>query len=100
MGTGAVYVTLSGLKEHSSALTVVETGFYFLNITLFLLNTITLLLQAIGAFLTFCHSPVLAHEVSAVFPRQALRLVQDPVKGVFVPLIVGDPLTRKLLLMY
>ncbi|KAF9019958.1 hypothetical protein BDZ89DRAFT_283291 [Hymenopellis radicata] len=70
MGTGAVYVTLSGLKQHSSALTVVETGFYFLNITLFLLNSITLLLQAI------------------VFPRQALRLVQDPVKGVFVPLIV------------
>lgn len=49
MGTGAVYVTLSGLKEHSSALTVVETGFFFLNITLFLLNTMTLLLQAIGA---------------------------------------------------
>lgn len=52
MGTGAVYVTLSGLKQHSSALTVVETGFYFLNITLFLLNTITLLLQAIGTSIT------------------------------------------------
>lgn len=47
MGTGAVYVTLSGIKQHSPALTTVETGFYFLNITLFLLNSITLLLQAI-----------------------------------------------------
>lgn len=47
MGTGAVYVTLSGLKEHSTVLTHVETVFYFLNIALFLLNTTTLLLQAI-----------------------------------------------------
>lgn len=70
MGTGAVYVTLSGLKEHSSALTTVETIFYFINISLFLLNSTTLLLQAI------------------LYPRQAWRLLQDPVKGVFVPLIV------------
>lgn len=47
MGTGAVYVTLSGIKNHTPALTVVEAIFYFLNIALFLLNTTTLLLQAI-----------------------------------------------------
>ncbi|KAJ3709400.1 voltage-dependent anion channel [Lentinula raphanica] len=70
MGTGAVYVTLSGLKEHSSTLTTVETIFYFLNISLFLLNTTTLMIQAI------------------LFPKQAWRLIKDPVKGIFVPLVV------------
>lgn len=46
MGTGAVYVTLAGLKQHPGhPLTIVETVFYFLNIALFLLNTSTLLLQ-------------------------------------------------------
>ena len=49
MGTGAVYVTLSGLKEHSDALTTVETVFFFLNIILFTLNCTTLLIQAISA---------------------------------------------------
>lgn len=47
MGTGAVYVTLAGLKQHSSMHTNLETGFYLLNITLFILNSTTLLLQAI-----------------------------------------------------
>ena len=48
MGTGAVYVTLAGLKPHPGyGLTVVETVFYFLNMVLFLLNTSTLLLQMI-----------------------------------------------------
>ncbi|KAI0071518.1 hypothetical protein K474DRAFT_611655 [Panus rudis PR-1116 ss-1] len=70
MGTGAVYVTLSGLKNHSSALTTVETIFYFLNMILFLLNVTTLALQAI------------------LYPKQALRLIKDPVKGIFVPLVV------------
>ncbi|KAJ3848962.1 voltage-dependent anion channel [Lentinula lateritia] len=70
MGTGAVYVTLSGLKEHSPTLTTVETIFYFLNISLFILNTSTLMTQAI------------------LFPRQAWRLINDPVKGIFVPLVV------------
>ncbi|THG96018.1 hypothetical protein EW026_g5735 [Hermanssonia centrifuga] len=70
MGTGAVYVTLSGLKSHAPALTTVETIFYFINICLFLLNTTTLLLQAI------------------LYPRQAWRLLKDPVKGIFVPLVV------------
>ncbi|KIK69875.1 hypothetical protein GYMLUDRAFT_150500 [Collybiopsis luxurians FD-317 M1] len=70
MGTGAVYVTLSGIKAHSSALTTVETVFFFLNMTLFLLNTTTLLTQAI------------------IFPKQAWRLLNDPVKGIFVPLVV------------
>ncbi|EIM86417.1 uncharacterized protein STEHIDRAFT_121377 [Stereum hirsutum FP-91666 SS1] len=70
MGTGAVYVTMSGIKEHTPVLTHVETVFFFMNIALFLLNTSTLLLQAI------------------LYPRQAWRLITDPVKGVFVPLVV------------
>ncbi|TFK83850.1 hypothetical protein K466DRAFT_244364 [Polyporus arcularius HHB13444] len=70
MGTGAVYVTMSGLKQHSQVLTNVETFFYFLNIALFVLNTTTLLLQLI------------------LYPKQALRLIKDPVKGIFVPLVV------------
>ncbi|EIW57040.1 uncharacterized protein TRAVEDRAFT_151665 [Trametes versicolor FP-101664 SS1] len=70
MGTGAVYVTLSGLKEHSQTLTNVETFFYFLNMALFLLNVSTLAIQM------------------CVYPMQALRLVKDPVKGIFVPLVV------------
>lgn len=50
MGTGAVYVTMSGIKEHTPVLTHVETVFFFMNIALFLLNTSTLLLQAIREF--------------------------------------------------
>ena len=49
MGTGAVYVTLSSLKERAEFLDEVETVFYFLNIALFLLNSTTLLMQAICA---------------------------------------------------
>jgi hypothetical protein len=48
MGTGAVYVTLSGIKPHTAALTKIETAFFFLNMALFLLNVTTLLIQAIG----------------------------------------------------
>ncbi|ESK84796.1 malic acid transport protein mae1 [Moniliophthora roreri MCA 2997] len=70
MGTGAVYVTLSGIVDRTPALTTVETVFYFLNMALFLLNSLTLLMQAI------------------IYPRQAWRLMQDPVKGIFVPLVV------------
>ncbi|TFY77488.1 hypothetical protein EWM64_g6524 [Hericium alpestre] len=70
MGTGAVYVTLSSVKWHRPALTHVETVFYFLNIALFILNTTTLLTQAI------------------LYPRQARRLITDPSKNIFVPLVV------------
>ncbi|KAL0960557.1 hypothetical protein HGRIS_005593 [Hohenbuehelia grisea] len=70
MGTGAVYVTLSGLQHGSPVLTAVETGFYVLNMVLFVINTTTLFLQAL------------------LYPRQACRLLKDPVKGVFVPLVV------------
>ncbi|KAJ8468645.1 hypothetical protein ONZ45_g17174 [Pleurotus djamor] len=70
MGTGAVYVVLSGVKNHSQPVTIVETFFFFLNIALFTLNTTTLALQAI------------------LYPKQSLRLIKDPVKGIFVPLIV------------
>ncbi len=47
MGTGAVYVTLAGLKGHPGPLTNVETIFFFINLSLFLLNSSTLLLQAL-----------------------------------------------------
>ncbi|KAF4590617.1 hypothetical protein EYR40_009213 [Pleurotus pulmonarius] len=70
MGTGAVYVVLSGLHHRSQPVIVIETFFFFLNIALFTLNSTTLLLQAI------------------LYPRQALRLLKDPVKGIFVPLVV------------
>ncbi|KAI0258909.1 voltage-dependent anion channel-domain-containing protein [Gloeopeniophorella convolvens] len=70
MGTGAVYVTLSGLKNHSTAFTRIETVFFFINLSLFLLNSSTLFLQAI------------------LYPRQSWRLINDPVKGIFVPLFV------------
>lgn len=53
MGTGAVYVTMAGIKSHSSALTHVETVFYFINMALFLLNSTTLLLQAIRECIFF-----------------------------------------------
>ncbi|KIY52451.1 hypothetical protein FISHEDRAFT_69869 [Fistulina hepatica ATCC 64428] len=70
MGTGAVYVVLSNLESDSVILNRVELAFYFMNICMFLFNTITLSLQAI------------------FFPKQALRLIKDPVKSIFVPLIV------------
>lgn len=47
MGTGAVYTILSGFEHRSPVLVGVETGFYFLNMFLFILNSSTLLLQAI-----------------------------------------------------
>ncbi|KAJ8519350.1 hypothetical protein ONZ45_g3704 [Pleurotus djamor] len=70
MGTSAVYVTLSGIRARSDILTTTETVFYVLNIILFTINTTTLLLQAL------------------LYPKQAWRLLRDPVKGIFVPLIV------------
>ncbi|KAF7768261.1 hypothetical protein Agabi119p4_7504 [Agaricus bisporus var. burnettii] len=70
MGTSAVYVVLYGLKDRSPIVASIETVFYFLNMALFLLNITTLLLQAI------------------FYPRQACRLLTDPVKGIFVPLVV------------
>ncbi|KAF9042661.1 hypothetical protein BDZ89DRAFT_272968 [Hymenopellis radicata] len=70
MGTGAVYVTLGALQYHPAPLTTVEICLYFLNMALFLFNTTMLSLQAF------------------MYPRQAWRLIQDPVKGIFVPLFV------------
>jgi hypothetical protein len=93
MGTGAVYVTLSGIKEHTRALTIVETIFYFINIALFLLNTTTLLLQAIRMFYSICDCfTVLSSTLlllALVYPRQAWRLLKDPGKSIFAPLIVS-----------
>jgi hypothetical protein len=45
MGTGAVYVTLSGVYNHLHGLLIIEEIFYFLNIALFLINCNALLLQ-------------------------------------------------------
>ncbi|CAA7261553.1 unnamed protein product [Cyclocybe aegerita] len=70
MGTGAVYVTLSSLKHRAGFLHQVETVFYFLNIALFLINTSSLLLQAI------------------LYPKKAFRLLKGPHTGIFVPLFV------------
>ncbi|KAG7451562.1 uncharacterized protein BT62DRAFT_883423 [Guyanagaster necrorhizus] len=70
MGTGAVFVTLSGLKEHPSWLTSVETGFWSLNMAIFLLNVVTLSIQALE------------------FPHRAWSLLQDPVEGLFPPMMV------------
>jgi len=90
MGTGAVYVVLSGLKNRSPVVGLVETIFYFLNIVLFLLNTTTLVLQAIRMFqpVSYCMDDSHAFLVLVVYPRQAYRILTDPVKGIFVPLIV------------
>lgn len=59
MGTGAVYVVLGGLKDKSPIVPTIETVFYFLNMALFLLNTATLLLQAIRSFMyiSYCRLP-------------------------------------------
>lgn len=68
MGTGAVYVTLSGLPQQSKPLStldtssrktaidlhrfplavIVQTIFYFLNMAIFLLNSSALAIQAMG----------------------------------------------------
>ncbi|CAE6519040.1 unnamed protein product [Rhizoctonia solani] len=70
MGTGAVYVLLSALNPHPAWVTKIEIVFYVLNIFLFSLNVSMLALQFI------------------FFRRQSLRLLSDPVKGIFVPLSV------------
>ncbi|KAF8257459.1 voltage-dependent anion channel-domain-containing protein [Lactarius quietus] len=71
MGTGSVFVTLSCLKQHPRTLTTVETILFFFNLTFFLLNSSTLLLQLLS-----------------VYPQQSRRLINDPIKGVFVPVMV------------
>lgn len=40
-------MTLFSLKDRAEFLEAVETGFYFLNVAIFMLNSLTLLLQAI-----------------------------------------------------
>ncbi|KAF9779134.1 voltage-dependent anion channel [Thelephora terrestris] len=89
MGTGAVYVTLSGVKNHLNALLHIKHVFFFLNIVLFLLNISTLTLQLFCMscmILCIQFADVLCHV--QVFLRQSLRLIKDPVKGIFVPLVV------------
>lgn len=66
MGTGAVYVSLSGLKSRSPTLVTVETIFFFLNIALFLLNSTTLLLQALCMNLSRPSPSFETHQISSV----------------------------------
>ena len=92
MGTGAVYVTIAGLREHwGPKINPVETVFFFFNLVLIILNNTTLLLQL------FCECRVLISShtygadvlmIHAVYPRQARRLITDPAKCIFVPLMV------------
>lgn len=70
MGTSAVFLTFSGHTENNKGLDVLEIVFFILTITIFCLNTLTLLLQAI------------------LYPKHAWRLLKSPQKSVFVPLIV------------
>ncbi|TIB01119.1 hypothetical protein E3P96_02463 [Wallemia ichthyophaga] len=70
MGTGAVFVLMSNLYNPPEWVVYPELFFFFFVCALFLLNVTLLVSQAI------------------LFPSQSLRLVRDPVKGVFVPLIV------------
>ncbi|PPQ78757.1 hypothetical protein CVT25_010760 [Psilocybe cyanescens] len=75
MGTSAVYLVFSGIKDRPVALHRIEVAFYFMNMGLFLLNTLTLLLQAVL--------------YASVYPKRAWRSFTDPVGGVFPPLITG-----------
>ncbi|KAF9042662.1 hypothetical protein BDZ89DRAFT_273056 [Hymenopellis radicata] len=70
MGTGAVYITLSGIHNHPSWLTTVETVFYSLSIVIFAFNVLMLSLQV-----TF-------------YPSRTWRLINHPVEGAFIPLMV------------
>ena len=83
-------MTLSGVKSRSNFLLRVEHAFFFLNMALFLLNTSTLALQLFCMFhtSTWYLSPADGPFCMQVFPRQSLRLIKDPAKGIFVPLVV------------
>lgn len=70
MGTGAVFVLMSNLYNAPDWVVYPELIFFFFVCALFVLNVTLLLFQAI------------------LFPSQSIRLVKDPVKGVFVPLVV------------
>ncbi|KAF9561760.1 hypothetical protein CPC08DRAFT_707120 [Agrocybe pediades] len=70
LGTGAVYLTMSNIKTPPTFFHKIETVFFFFNVVLFSINTLTLALQAI------------------LYPRKARRTVTDPVLGIYVPLIV------------
>ncbi|KIY64179.1 hypothetical protein CYLTODRAFT_493343 [Cylindrobasidium torrendii FP15055 ss-10] len=69
MGTGAVYLTLSALKDHPPWLHTMEIVFWSISIFIWTLNALILTLQAI------------------LFPQRTLRLIQHPVEGSFVPLM-------------
>jgi hypothetical protein len=97
MGTGAVYVTLAGLKGHPGPLTNVEAIFFFINLSIFILNSSTLLLQAICAMISLRACSLSHYTHIVVYPQQSKRLITDPVKGLFVPLLVRARTTYRAL---
>src|SRR5229473_435538 len=80
MGTGAVYVTLAGLKGHPGPLTSIETVFFFINLSLFILNSSTLLLQALCAmvFPPGVFTVSLAYSISTTIQAINQRSSQRP----------------------
>ncbi|KAK0488379.1 voltage-dependent anion channel [Armillaria luteobubalina] len=70
MGTSAVFMTLSDLKHHPMFVLRIEMAFLVVSITLFLVNIVMLLLQAI------------------FFPQRAWSRLQHPIHGISVPLMV------------
>ncbi len=86
MGTGAVYLTLSGIHNHPSWLTTVETVFYSLSIVIFAFNVLMLSLQVTCAS-SLLHS-FLSPTPFEVYPSRTWRLIKHPVEGTFIPLMV------------
>lgn len=93
MGTSAVYLSLSGWSEKFRPRDYIEYIFFWLTLVLFVLNTTTLLLQAIREFfpstsiLNLCRNTERMND--GVYPSRAKALLTDPHKGVFFPLLVS-----------
>ncbi|TIC61548.1 hypothetical protein E3Q03_02640 [Wallemia mellicola] len=85
MGTGAVFVLMSNLYNAPDWVVYPELIFFFFVCALFIINVTLLLFQAICRFIWHVRS---GPNSIIVFPSQSIRLVKDPVKGVFVPLVV------------
>lgn len=84
MGTGAVYVTLAGLEDRFNALTTIETGFYFMNMALFVFNAGTLLLQTIRAPCYIWYLWLLT-DVQLSVPSPSLATCSGPCQRHFCP---------------
>ncbi|KAF8321246.1 hypothetical protein DL93DRAFT_1624708 [Clavulina sp. PMI_390] len=68
MGTSAVCVCLANLHDQWSWAHDIARVFYYLTISIFIINTLTLMSQII------------------LYPKRSKRLIFDPVMGVFVPI--------------